>query len=189
MILMRQGRAKQRHDAVAHHLVDGAFVTVHGGHHPFQHGIEELAGVLRIALGQQFHGALEIGKQHRDLLALAFQGTAGGQDLLGKIVVACRREVAAGDTGAAATGGEAASPVQTSTVPVLIGGEPLALDEFSLEVLEGLVIQVELPLQHAIGHTAPPLQHGNRLVHDLFKVTTPSPSPVRPAMPSRAIIP
>ena len=37
-------------------------------------GIEELARLLGVAVGQQLRGALEVGKQHRDLLALAFQG-------------------------------------------------------------------------------------------------------------------
>ena len=48
-------------------------------------GIEELPGVLGIALGQEFHRALEVGKQHGDLLALAFQGTAGGENFLRQI--------------------------------------------------------------------------------------------------------
>jgi hypothetical protein len=47
--------------------------------------IEQPPGLLRIAVGQQFHGAFEIGKQHRDLLALALEGAFGGQDLLSKI--------------------------------------------------------------------------------------------------------
>jgi len=33
MILMRQGGAKQRHDAIAHHLVHGPFVAMHRRHH------------------------------------------------------------------------------------------------------------------------------------------------------------
>ena len=82
---MRQRRPKQRHDAVAHDLVHRALVAVHGGHHAFQHRVEELAGLFGVAVGQQFHGALEVGKQHRDLLALAFQGAFGGENLLGQI--------------------------------------------------------------------------------------------------------
>ena len=85
MVFMGQGRPKQGHDAIAHDLVDGALIAMHGGHHAFQHGIKELPGLLRIAIGQQFHGALEVGKQHGDLLALAFQRTAGGEDFLGEI--------------------------------------------------------------------------------------------------------
>jgi hypothetical protein len=77
MIFMRQWRPKQRHDAIAHDLVDGAFVAMHGRHHAFQDGVEELPGLLRVAVGQQFHRALEVGKQHRDLFAFAFEGSAG----------------------------------------------------------------------------------------------------------------
>ena len=80
MVLMRQRRAKQGHDAVAHDLVDGALIAVHGGHHVVQHGIEELPRLFWVAIGQQLHRALQVGKQHGDLLALAFQGAAGGQD-------------------------------------------------------------------------------------------------------------
>ena len=39
MILMGQRRAKQRHNAVAHHLVYGSLIPVHGLHHVFQHRI------------------------------------------------------------------------------------------------------------------------------------------------------
>ena len=85
MILMGQGRPEQRHDAIAHDLVHRALVAVHGLHHALQHRVEELPGLLRIAVGQQLHRAFEVGKQHGDLLALAFQGTAGGEDLLGQI--------------------------------------------------------------------------------------------------------
>ena len=42
VILMGDRRPKQRHDAVAHDLVDGALIAVHGRHHAFQHGVEEL---------------------------------------------------------------------------------------------------------------------------------------------------
>ena len=90
MVLMGQGRAKQGHNAVAHDLVDGALIAMYRRHHAFQDRVEELPGLLRVTLGQQFHGALEVGKQHGDLFALAFQGTAGRENLLGEIETACR---------------------------------------------------------------------------------------------------
>ena len=77
MVFMRNGGAEQRHDAIPHDLVDRALVAVHGRHHAFQDGIEELPGLLRITVGQEFHGALQVRKQHRDLLAFPFQGIAG----------------------------------------------------------------------------------------------------------------
>src|SRR5438309_296830 len=71
--------------AVAHDLVDRALVAVHGGHQALQHRVEQLARFLGVAVGQEFHGALEVGEQHRDLFALAFQGAAGGENFLGQI--------------------------------------------------------------------------------------------------------
>ena len=52
MIFMRNRRPKQGHNAIAHDLVDGAFIAVHGRHHALQHRIEELPGVLGVAIGQ-----------------------------------------------------------------------------------------------------------------------------------------
>ena len=40
---------------------------------------------LGVAVGQELHGALQVGKEHRDLLAFAFEGTAGGEDLLRQV--------------------------------------------------------------------------------------------------------
>ena len=85
MVFMRNRRPEQGHNAIAHDLVDRAFIAVHGRHHALQHRVEELARLLRVAVGQQFHRAFEIGKQHRDLLAFAFQGTAGGENFLREI--------------------------------------------------------------------------------------------------------
>ena len=110
MVFMGQGRPKEGHYAVAHHLVDGALIAMHRGHHAFQHGIKQLAGLLRITVGQQFHGAFEVGEEHRDLLAFAFERTAGGEDFL--------REIGRGvGEGWRAGGATAASPIQTSTSP------------------------------------------------------------------------
>ena len=44
--------------------------------------IEELLGGFGIEAPDKFRRVLEVGKQHRDLFALAFQGTAGGEDFL-----------------------------------------------------------------------------------------------------------
>jgi hypothetical protein len=46
---------------------------MNGLHHPIEHGIEDQARLLRVAVGHQLHGALEIGKHHGDLLPLALQ--------------------------------------------------------------------------------------------------------------------
>ena len=62
VVFMGQGRTKERHDAIAHDLVDRAFVAVHGGHHALQHRIEELAGFLRVAVGHQLMEPLRSAK-------------------------------------------------------------------------------------------------------------------------------
>ena len=85
--LMRQRRPKQCHDAVAHDLVHRALIAMHGGHEALQYRIEELPRFLGITVGQQLHRALQVGEQHCDLLALAFHGAAGMQDLLSQIRV------------------------------------------------------------------------------------------------------
>jgi hypothetical protein len=86
MVLVRDGRAEERHDPVAHHLVHGSLVAVDRLHHAFEHRVEELARLLGVAVGKQLHRALEIGKQHGDLLALPFERAPRGQDLLGEVL-------------------------------------------------------------------------------------------------------
>ena len=74
---MRKRGPKQRHDAIAHDLVDRPLIAMYRRHHPLQHRVEELPGLLGVTVGQEFHRALEVRKEHRDLLAFAFQRTAG----------------------------------------------------------------------------------------------------------------
>ena len=86
VVLVGERRAEQRHDAVAHHLVDGALVAVDGLHHPLEHRVEQLPGLLGVAVGDQLRRALEVGEQDGDLLALAFQSASRGEDLLGEVL-------------------------------------------------------------------------------------------------------
>jgi hypothetical protein len=86
VIFAGERRAEQRHDAVAHDLVDGAFVAMHRFHHLIEHRVEQLARLLGVAVGQQLHRSLEIGEQHGDLLALAFDRGLGREDLVGKML-------------------------------------------------------------------------------------------------------
>jgi hypothetical protein len=51
MIFLGNGRAKEGHNAIPHHLVDGALVAVHGFDHALQDRVQQLAGLLRVALG------------------------------------------------------------------------------------------------------------------------------------------
>ena len=86
MILVSHGSAEQSHDPVAHHLVDGALVVVDGFHHALEDGVEEPPRFLGITVGEQLHRALQVREEHRDLLALTFQGRLRGQDLLGEVL-------------------------------------------------------------------------------------------------------
>jgi len=63
VVLVRERRAENRHDAVAHHLVHRALVPVNRIHHRFEHRIEQLAGVLWVPIREQLHGALHVGEQ------------------------------------------------------------------------------------------------------------------------------
>ena len=85
VVLVGERSAEERHDPVAHHLVHGALVAVDGLHHALEHGIEELARLLGIAVGEQLHRALEVGEEDGDLLALALQRRLGREDLLGEV--------------------------------------------------------------------------------------------------------
>ena len=62
MILVSERRAEERHDTVAHHLVHGALEPMDSLHHPIEHGIEELARFLGVAISEQLRRALEIGE-------------------------------------------------------------------------------------------------------------------------------
>jgi hypothetical protein len=86
MVLVGQGGPEERHDAVTHDLIDRALVAVDRLHHAFEDGVEQLARLLRVAIGEQLHGALQVREEDGDLLALAFQGRLGGEDPLGEVL-------------------------------------------------------------------------------------------------------
>jgi hypothetical protein len=67
---------------------------VYGLDHALQDRVEELPGLLRVALSQQLQRALQVGEEHGHLLALPFQGGLRLEDLLGQVAggVAHRRE-------------------------------------------------------------------------------------------------
>ncbi len=90
VVFVRERRAERRHDSVAHHLVHRALVAVHSVHHVGEDRVEDLARFLGIAVGEQLHGALEIGEQNRHVLALALQRSPGREDLLGEVLRSVR---------------------------------------------------------------------------------------------------
>ena len=78
MVLMGDRCPEQRHNAVAQDLVHRALVAVYSVHHDVQGRVKESLCLFRIKTLNQLRRALDIGKQHRDLLAFAFQVTASG---------------------------------------------------------------------------------------------------------------
>jgi hypothetical protein len=76
VVLMRHRRSKQCHDAVAHDLIHRALIAVHSRHQALEHRIQDVPRLFGVAVGEQFHRALEVGEQYRDLLAFALQGAA-----------------------------------------------------------------------------------------------------------------
>ena len=89
MVLVGNGGAKQGHNAIAEHLIHRALEAMHRLHHALG-GVEELLGGFGIEAPDEFGGILEVGKQHRDLLAFAFQGRAGGKDFVAEMGWRCR---------------------------------------------------------------------------------------------------
>src|SRR5215468_611824 len=95
---MGDGGAEERHDSVAHDLVDRALVEVNGLHHLLDDGIEQPARVFRIAGGDQLGRPLEVGEEDGDVLPLVLEGVARLQDAIGEVAwrVHVRRREALG---------------------------------------------------------------------------------------------
>ena len=70
MIFMRDGRTKQRKDAIAQGLRHIALVAMHGIHHELQRRVDNRAGFFGIEAFNQRRGAFEIGKERGDRLTL-----------------------------------------------------------------------------------------------------------------------
>jgi hypothetical protein len=85
MVLMCNRRTEKGHDPVTKHLVYGAFIAVNRFHHKTEDRVQEFPGLFGSSIGDQFHRPLEIGKEYGNELAFAFNGGAGGEDLVGKV--------------------------------------------------------------------------------------------------------
>src|SRR4029453_10901242 len=55
-------------------------------HHALEDRVEETPRFLGIAIGQQLHRALQVGKEDGHLLALTFQSASRADDLLGQVL-------------------------------------------------------------------------------------------------------
>jgi len=91
VVFMRDRRAEERHDAVTGVLVHRALEAVHAVGENGEEAIKDRVPLFRIELLRQFHRALHVREQHRDLLAFApstglragFESGLRLQDLLG----------------------------------------------------------------------------------------------------------
>ena len=86
VILVRDRRAEQRHDAVARVLVDGAFEAVDSVGQDLEEAIQDAVPLLGIDRLRELQRALHVREEHRDLLALPLEGAPGGQDLVGEVL-------------------------------------------------------------------------------------------------------
>ena len=171
VVLVGDGRPEQRHDPVAHHLVHGPLVAMNGLHHALEDRVEELARLLGIAIGQQLHRPLEICEEHGDLLALAFQGGLGGEDLLGQVPGGVRlrggrtnRGRGPGGHGLAALEAEAGAPGQFRTTGAARKREASSTPEAEPRV--GRVVLLAPGTRHGGG--------GSDWGHPLHSATTPA---------------
>jgi hypothetical protein len=162
MVFMGQWRAEERHNAIAHDLVDGPFIAMHRLDHALENWIEDLPCLFGVAIGQQLRGAFEVGEEHRHLLALAFERGPGLQDLLGEMVGNVGRRCPSRVGGRHFGGGRLTGPDQH--LAILIDGQPFGIDQLSFQVLEVFFIQVEAPPEGAVGHAPVALQQVEHFV-------------------------
>jgi len=54
-------------------VIHGALEAMDRLHHLVDYRIEKLPCFLRVSVSKEFHRPLQVGKQNRDLLALAFE--------------------------------------------------------------------------------------------------------------------
>jgi hypothetical protein len=152
MILMRNGGAKEGHNAIAHDLIHRALIAVHSSHHPFQDGVEKLAGLLRITVSEQLQRALEVRKQDGDLFPLPFERAAGGENLVGQMRrrVGQRRPcmVWSGWRDGCRSGGSVSSPDQH--LALLVPGELVHLNDFVPEEVQQVIVELKLDLERAV---------------------------------------
>ena len=92
VILVRDRRAEERHDAVAGVLVRRALEAVHAVGEDREEAIDDAVPLFRVELLGELHRALHVGEEHGHLLALAFEGGARGAGFCRRGAWACRSD-------------------------------------------------------------------------------------------------
>jgi hypothetical protein len=86
VVLVRDRRPEERHDAVAGELVDEALEALDAVGEDREEALHDLRPRLGIHLLGELHRALDVGEEHRHLLALAFERRAGLKNPVGEMV-------------------------------------------------------------------------------------------------------
>jgi len=86
MVLVCEWSTKQRHEAVSKELVDGAFVPMDLSEREVEETVEETVHRLATNPLGEGGGVDDVAEEHRHMLALAFEGALGREDLLGKML-------------------------------------------------------------------------------------------------------
>ncbi|MGB5182709.1 MAG: hypothetical protein WBO12_11045, partial [Xanthobacteraceae bacterium] len=71
--------------AVAHNVIDGAFVMVDRLDHALDHGIEEALRIFRIPPDHEFHRPFDVGEHHGDQFTFALDFRFGSENLIGEM--------------------------------------------------------------------------------------------------------
>src|SRR2546425_12927708 len=85
MILMSDGCSEQRHKPIAQKLIDSTFIAVHGIERQCEEAIQQGMHVFGTKTFGNRGGIGKIAEEYGDLFPFAFEGTPGGQNLLGKV--------------------------------------------------------------------------------------------------------
>jgi hypothetical protein len=80
VVLVGQGRPEERHDPIPRQLADRTLVAMDRLYHVIENRVQELVGLLGIALREQLHRTLHVGEEDRDLLPLALKCGPRRQD-------------------------------------------------------------------------------------------------------------
>src|SRR5262249_13334763 len=84
VVLVRDGRPEERHDAITSVLVDCPLEAMDAVGEDREKPIHDLVPFLWIQLLCEIHRTLHVGKEHGYLLALALQSAPRGEDLFGE---------------------------------------------------------------------------------------------------------
>jgi hypothetical protein len=85
VVLVRDGRAEERHDAVAGVLVDGALEAVHALGQDLEEAVEDAVPRLGVQPLRQLHRTLHVREEHRHVLALALERRFRAEDAIGQV--------------------------------------------------------------------------------------------------------